>query len=49
MYSSSTRLRLMMSRRFAITRFQFRAMYQNAFSELCSRTRQQEITTRSRT
>ncbi len=38
----------MISRRFAHTRFQFLARYENALSELCSRTRQHPTTTRSR-
>ena len=38
----------MISRRFAITCFQLRVMYQNALNELCSRTRQQPNTTKSR-
>src|SRR5438270_6683620 len=38
----------MISRRLAITRFQFLATYQKAFSELCALTRQHENTTMSR-
>ena len=47
-YSSSTRWRSMISRRFAITLFQFRTKNGNALSEVCSQRRQQLTTTISR-
>src|ERR1700722_1005047 len=47
-YSSSTRTRGIISRRFAITDFQLRIRNGNARSEVCSQSRQQPMTTMSR-
>ena len=48
MYSSLTRRRLMMSRRFSITLRQLLKRKGNARSEVCSQMRQQPMTTMSR-
>ena len=47
-YSSSTRCRLMISRLFAITFFQFLIRNGNAFNDVCSHRMQHAITTKSR-
>src|SRR5438270_13494177 len=46
MYASSTRCRLIMSRRFAITPRQLRSRSEKACSEVCSHLTQEQITTR---